>query len=463
MNAARLLQKYFVAGWIVLFLARHAAAQPEIFRLIQTVQVTPDNRVLDGGFIRLGYVPALDRIVAVFKTFHPVKSEAGSEDGAHLYKIYTTDMQPDGETHVLNHGPGGSDSSDLFVDHILYDVYFMTDPFFGWHITKYDAVTWKKLAEIDFHMIDPRAVFLDMMIMMVNGMLDVSSQYLPSDQDPSGASATHHNFFTPDLLFLGTRILADTANIEGSSMIFVDEKYCFITANEIHGDVIVMTYDKDWNYLGMKVLLENGIWSEGVAFDGKRLYVAYMNTSLNIGMDWVPLYTNIHLAAFDRDWNLVEDLAVTNFTKADDVEAWRPYVILHGNRLYVSYDVTPHDPITHKDVMSESQAYVNVYELMPSFVNERLESPPTHYQLEQNYPNPFNPVTRIGFSLPKGEVVMLKLYDLLGREVGTLFNGLKESGRYTMTFNLEDLQSGVYFYTLQAGGFVGTRKLCLLR
>ncbi len=213
----------------------------------------------------------------------------------------------------------------------------------------------------------------------------------------------------------------------------------------------------------MKVLLENGIWSEGVAFDGQRFYVVYMNTGLNIGTDWVPLYTNIHLAVFDRDWNLVEDLAVTNYTVSDDVEAWRPYVILHGNRLYVSYDVTPHDPITHKDVMSKSQAYTSVYALTPSFVNERPESSPTYYQLDQNYPNPFNPVTRIGFSLPNREAVTLKLYDLLGREVATVFNGFKEPGRYTLTINLKGLQSGVYFCKLQAGSFVGARKLCLLR
>ena len=337
--------------------------QPALFKFIQTVQVTPDDMVLDGGFIRLGYVPTLDRIVAVFKSNKLVKPEAGSEGGAHLYKIYTTDMQLDGETHVLNHGPGGADSTELFVGNILYDVYFIIDPFFGWHVTKYDAVTWETLAEIDYHVADPRADILDEMIMMVNGMLDINSIYFPDEQDSSASISTHHNFFPPDLQFLDRKILADTPNIEGSSMIFIDDKYYFITANEIHGDVIVMTYDKDWKYLGMKVLLENGIWSEGVAFDGQRFYVAYMDTSLNTGTDWVPLYTNIHLAAFDREWNFIEDLAVTNYTVADDVETWRPYVILHDNRLYVSYDVCPHDPITHADVMQDSQAYITVYEL----------------------------------------------------------------------------------------------------
>jgi hypothetical protein len=59
----------------------------------------------------------------------------------------------------------------------------------------------------------------------------------------------------------------------------------------------------------------------------------------------------------------LEELAVTNYTVADDVEVWRPYVILHGNRLYVSYDVVPHDPTMHTEMPQDSQAYIAVYEL----------------------------------------------------------------------------------------------------
>jgi len=341
------------------------AAQPDLFRFVQTVRITPDDKAADGSFIRLGYMPSLERIVAVFHTFNLVKPEGGcQEEGVHLYRIYTTDLQPAGESTVLN-CVGIGDSTALFVGDVLYDVSAEAHGT-GWHVIKYDAVTWKALAEIDFPLTDPRSLNLDMTIELVNGMLDISSMYAPPAEDPSVSPATHHNFFTPDLQFLTTRILADTPNIEGSSMIFLDDKYYFITADDIHGNVIVMTYDKDWQYLGMKLLRENGIWSEGVAFDGQRFYVAYMDTSLNIGTDFSPLYTNIHLAAFDREWNFVDDIAVTNYTVADDVEAWRPYLLLHGNRLYVSYDVTPHDPITHLDLMYLAQAYITEYELIGS-------------------------------------------------------------------------------------------------
>jgi hypothetical protein len=80
------------------------------------------------------------------------------------------------------------------------------------------------------------------------------------------------------------------------------------------------------------------------------------------------------------------------------------------------------------------------------------------YRLEQNYPNPFNPTTNITYVLPKAENVSLKVYDVLGREVATLVNEVKPAGAYTVPFNASNLASGVYFYKLQAGSFVQTKK-----
>ncbi|MDZ7265378.1 MAG: S8 family serine peptidase, partial [candidate division KSB1 bacterium] len=88
---------------------------------------------------------------------------------------------------------------------------------------------------------------------------------------------------------------------------------------------------------------------------------------------------------------------------------------------------------------------------------------PTVVALLQNYPNPFNPSTTIAFELPKREQVTLKVFDLLGREVITLINEEKEAGYYQMLFTGTGLASGVYFYRLQAGGFLQTKKMLLIR
>lgn len=85
------------------------------------------------------------------------------------------------------------------------------------------------------------------------------------------------------------------------------------------------------------------------------------------------------------------------------------------------------------------------------------------YSLEHNYPNPFNPATTISFSIPVGSFVSLKVFDLLGREVSTLFSEELRPGTYSRQWDAKGLASGVYYYQLRAGGFVQTNKLVLLR
>jgi hypothetical protein len=86
------------------------------------------------------------------------------------------------------------------------------------------------------------------------------------------------------------------------------------------------------------------------------------------------------------------------------------------------------------------------------------------YRLAQNYPNPFNPSTLISYQIPDNGFVILKIYDVLGREVKTLVNGFQQAGIHTVNFNAEGLTSGVYFYKMEAGkNFSSFRKMILLR
>jgi hypothetical protein len=92
---------------------------------------------------------------------------------------------------------------------------------------------------------------------------------------------------------------------------------------------------------------------------------------------------------------------------------------------------------------------------------------PLDYKLYQNYPNPFNPKTTIQYSIPNEELVILKVYDLLGTEVAILVNEEKSPGKYEINWNASAeagrLPSGVYFYRLQAGSFIETKKMILLK
>jgi hypothetical protein len=86
---------------------------------------------------------------------------------------------------------------------------------------------------------------------------------------------------------------------------------------------------------------------------------------------------------------------------------------------------------------------------------------PVNYILNQNYPNPFNPVTNIHFSIPKDGNVTLKVYDILGNEVASLYNGYLKAGYYNTEFDGSKLSSGIYFYRLTAGSFSETKKMIL--
>lgn len=93
---------------------------------------------------------------------------------------------------------------------------------------------------------------------------------------------------------------------------------------------------------------------------------------------------------------------------------------------------------------------------------------PRKFSLQQNYPNPFNPTTQIKFDISKTLNVTLKIYDILGREVRTLVNEIKSAGTYSVTWDGKNsagnqISTGVYFYRLEAGDFVGIKKMVLLK
>ena len=79
------------------------------------------------------------------------------------------------------------------------------------------------------------------------------------------------------------------------------------------------------------------------------------------------------------------------------------------------------------------------------------------------FPNPFHPTTTIKFKVPEESKVVLKVYDILGREVATLVNEEKHAGNYKISFNASGFASGVYFFRLQAGNFMNTKKMILLK
>jgi len=111
------------------------------------------------------------------------------------------------------------------------------------------------------------------------------------------------------------------------------------------------------------------------------------------------------------------------------------------------------------------------YQVIITDVDDKFDNVVKTFALEQNYPNPFNPATKIRFSIPSvgthsyasPQNVLLKVYDVLGKEVVTLVNEQREPGVYEVQFDAGGLPSGIYFYKIQAGSFVQTKKMILLK
>lgn len=121
--------------------------------------------------------------------------------------------------------------------------------------------------------------------------------------------------------------------------------------------------------------------------------------------------------------------------------------------------------LTFVDNVGGDIGYVSGWGVQPTIVtgNNNNTETPNRFFLAQNFPNPFNPTTTIKYGIATDSRVKITIYDILGKEVQTLVNELKKAGSYQLTFNASSLSSGVYFYKIEAGDFVETKKLTLIK
>jgi hypothetical protein len=123
-------------------------------------------------------------------------------------------------------------------------------------------------------------------------------------------------------------------------------------------------------------------------------------------------------------------------------------------------------PSTPPGRLESSRFYTQTYNPVKVSVGTNLINEINNvftFSLAQNYPNPFNPKTTINYSIPVTGNVVLKIYDVLGKEVATLVNDNKAPGNYSTDFNASSLASGIYIYTLRTNNLFQTKKMLLLK
>jgi hypothetical protein len=147
------------------------------------------------------------------------------------------------------------------------------------------------------------------------------------------------------------------------------------------------------------------------------------------------------------------------FLSTDDGANWAP--VNDGLNIYYIFSLAVDDVNLYAGTGGGGLWYRPLSEMITD-VKENMILP-TDYSLNQNYPNPFNPSTTIRYSIPKTSVVTIKVYDALGREFATLVNEENKMGTYEAKFDGSNLSTGVYFYRIQAGIFIQTKKMMLLR
>ena len=125
-----------------------------------------------------------------------------------------------------------------------------------------------------------------------------------------------------------------------------------------------------------------------------------------------------------------------------------------------SIAVTPRETIV---ALVGNELYTNDTTFVTTGIIGKNEKRPLSFLLNQNYPNPFNPSTTINYRIAKAGKIVLKIYDLLGKEVNTLVDENKPSGSYSVAFNASNLPSGIYIYALRSDGFASNNKMILLK
>jgi len=226
-----------------------------------------------------------------------------------------------------------------------------------------------------------------------------------------------------------------------------------------------------WDAAGLKIYI-NGVLSGTNGYNG----VAPTHPTELLGVSAWGGYLEGQIDEV-RLWNVARDSAQINSTMLDTLSS--EYFSTSDSGLIAYYRMemledlgVNSDGVDDLRDLSINGNHLDTYgdpnlDVSGAFIITGVEKTnneiPEHYSLKQNYPNPFNPSTKISFKIVEAGFTSLKVYDVLGNEVVTLVNEELQNGSYEIEFDAFGLTSGIYFYKLQSGSFIETKKMLLLK
>lgn len=199
------------------------------------------------------------------------------------------------------------------------------------------------------------------------------------------------------------------------------------------------------------------IIGSGLPETSKPTKASIDNNILRISVNAIPPTDNLPLISSRAPGTLIAKVRLTTSEKSfADVP------------LNLSFRLGPDNPYTKVSILEDGkirEVPIIGQNEAENLSGENLVSNviPKEYALLQNYPNPFNPETKINFDIPNLADVKISVYDITGKEIAVLVNEKLEPGSYSFKWNGASFASGIYFYRVQSGNFVQTRKMVLVK
>lgn len=184
---------------------------------------------------------------------------------------------------------------------------------------------------------------------------------------------------------------------------------------------------------------------------------SWLKTNCDAYIQWAKTHNSLFILTWDEDDNTTTNQILTLLVGQQVQHGSYSQQVNHINLLRTIEDMYH---INHSGASASASAIDFCWTAVSGIKTPAQKS---DYSLEQNYPNPFNPSTVIAYTIPTQEKVQLTVFDLLGHEVEVLVNEVKLAGTYAAEFKPQNLPSGVYFYRLQAGNQVISKKLMYLK
>jgi hypothetical protein len=289
--------------------------------------------------------------------------------------------------------------------------------------------------------------------------------------------------------------VSDSTDLKAKIYIAMDNDYLYI-AFDVVDDIYSFSTEGDWFdwdalelYLGLydqrgAQHLASPLLNRGNEPDYKFVcqYDRFINEFRDGGMEYDIMYTNA-----DDNYEFVDfggsDYACEVKVPLNDLRIGTDYLFTPKNGMKIPIEITFHDndgttvgdwqgnlTLSTKDDDNAWQwpwqwtyTWLGDTTMITAVEHGNNQIQVQNYRLDQNYPNPFNPNTSLTYAVPEPGQVKIEIYNMLGEKVLTLVDGFRSAGIYKLDINAAKLPSGVYFYTMQAGKFVQSRKMILMK